>query len=83
MRIDVDENRNIRLREVYNGILLETSEGNQLGICMRDDTFEINIMPKGIDTKNWQRINMQTGKVEIPQVIKEEANENSNNNSIK
>ncbi len=64
MRIDTDEQGNIKLTEVYSGILLETVEGNQIGICMRDDTIEINVCPKGEDTKNWWRVNMQDGTIE-------------------
>ena len=54
----------IVLKEVYNGIGLETSEGNLIGICMRDDTFEINVMPKGAVQSKWFRVNMQTRTVE-------------------
>ena len=64
MRIDIDEHNNLRLKEVYSGILLETEEGNQIGICMRDDTLEINVLPKGKNTDNWWRVNMQTHQIE-------------------
>lgn len=33
-------------------------------MCMRDDTLEINAMPNGKDTRNWWRVNMQTGVIE-------------------
>ena len=59
MKIDVDEERNIRLKEVYSGVLLETSEGNQLGVCMRDDTFELTI-PK---LDRYYTIDMKTGDI--------------------
>lgn len=64
MKIDVDENGQLRLREVYSGVKLETQEGNQLGICMRDDTLEINVMPGGRHSRNWWRVNMETGTIE-------------------
>lgn len=64
MRIDIDQHNNLRLKEVFTGVCLETEEGNQIGVCMRDDTLEINVMPNGKDTKNWWRVNMQTGKIE-------------------
>jgi len=64
MKIDVDQHNNLRLREVYSGVLLETSEGNRIGICMRDDTLEINVLPKGKDTQNWWHVNMQEGTIE-------------------
>jgi len=43
---------------------METQEGNQIGVCMRDDTLEINVCPDGIDSGNWWRVNMQTGIIE-------------------
>jgi len=64
MKIDTDKDGNIVLKEIYSGVLLETSEGNQLGICMRDDTFEINILPKGTKIHCWHHVNMQTLKME-------------------
>ncbi len=63
MKIEVDEDRDIVLKEVYNGVLMETSEGNRIGICMRDDTFEINVMPKGATGHQWFRVDMQDVKV--------------------
>jgi hypothetical protein len=63
MKIDIDQNNDLRLKEVYNGILMETSEGNRIGICMRDDTFEINICSDD-DTQNWWRVNFKDGCIE-------------------
>ena len=63
MKIELDDQGHIVLKEVYSGIMLETSEGNRLGICMRDDTFEINVLPKGVIEHNWQRVNMKTGNI--------------------
>ena len=64
MKIDVDQHGSLVLKEVFSGVLMETSEGNQVGICMRDDTIELSICPGGKYTNNWWRVNMQTGKVE-------------------
>lgn len=64
MKIDIDQDNNLRLKEVYNGVCMETEEGNQIGICMRDDTLEIQVMPGGRQTDNWWRVNMQTGRIE-------------------
>ena len=63
MKIELDDNKNIDLKEVFSGILMQTAEGNQIGICMRDDAFEFNVMPKGIIGHNWYRINMETVRV--------------------
>ena len=68
MKVDVtlEEGGGLVLKEIYSGVLLETSEGNRLGICMRDDTFEINIIPHGtpLEKHNWWRVNMQDGTIE-------------------
>jgi hypothetical protein len=74
MKIEIDESRNMILKEVYTGFMLETQEGNRIAICMRDDTFEINIMPKGIHTGNWHRIDMQSGRIENMKRIRESHN---------
>lgn len=44
--------------EVFSGAVLETAEGNRVGFCMRDDTIELNVMPKSGGDK-WFRIDMQ------------------------
>lgn len=53
----------IVLKEVYSGVLLETAEGNAIGVCMRDDTLEINVIPKGSAGSNWWRVDMQNGTI--------------------
>jgi len=40
MKISVDENNNILLENVYNSIILKTSDGEEMAICMRDSGFE-------------------------------------------
>ena len=42
MKIESNENQTI-LKEVYNSIILETKEGKQLYVCMRDWGFEMKI----------------------------------------
>jgi len=42
MKISVDENRDILLEEVFSGVGLKTSDGEFMGICMRDSGFEFN-----------------------------------------
>jgi hypothetical protein len=48
MKIEITEDGAIVLKEVYSGVLLETEEGNQIGLRMRDDTFEGKIV-RGTD----------------------------------
>lgn len=40
MRIETDEKGNIILKEVYNGITLESNNKETLSVCMRDSGFE-------------------------------------------
>lgn len=38
------EGTTLRLCEIFYNTVLETAEGNQVAICMRDDTIEFNIV---------------------------------------
>lgn len=42
MKLEVTENGLIRLKEVFNPIVLTSEEGEVLSICMRDSGFEIS-----------------------------------------
>lgn len=64
MKIETDEGHDFILKEVYGGIALETEEGNQLRVCMRDDTFEFSFVPEGETVAMWYRFNMQTRRIE-------------------
>jgi hypothetical protein len=75
MKIGLDGKGHIVLKEVYSGILFETEEGNRLGLCMRDDTFEINVMPKGEVDHCWQRVNMQTKNITREFIESDEADD--------
>ena len=50
MKIEANEDQ-IIIKEVYNSITLETREGKQLHICMRDWGFEMKI-----DDGDWYMI---------------------------
>ncbi len=63
MKIDVS-GEGVTLREVFSGVCMETPGENAIGICIRDDTFEINVMPRGEHTGNWWKVNMQTGEID-------------------
>jgi len=70
MKIEVAEDYTIVLKEVFSGVCLEQPDGNRVGICMRDNTFEISVMPKGPDGSieykeiGHFRVNMETLKIE-------------------
>ena len=53
MRIDVTEEGVIRLKEVFNSIILETTEGNRFVVCMRDDGLEIGLYDAGPHGKKY------------------------------
>ncbi len=58
MRMTTSEDGSIVISEVFSGAYLETTEGNRIGFCMRDDTVEMNILPKDGGSQ-WLRIDMQ------------------------
>jgi hypothetical protein len=65
MKITTDEDSGaIVIGEVFSGAFIETSEGNRIGFCLRDDTIEFNVLPKGSLESRWHRVNMQTLEVE-------------------
>jgi len=54
-----DEGVIIVLKEIFCNTVLETSEGNRLAVCMRDDTVELAV----VGSDQWYRVNMQTGEI--------------------
>lgn len=60
MRVDVDEQGNLLLKEIYCNTILQTAEGNQLSVCMRDDSFELCV----VNTGKIVRINPINGEIE-------------------
>lgn len=59
MKIETNERGELVLKEVFSGVLMEQPDGNKIAICMRDDTFEINVIGK--DGKEcWHRVDMQS-----------------------
>lgn len=57
----------IVLKEVYNSITLETREGKQLHICMRDFGFEMKI-----DDGKWHLLTDESDFLEKPSINIEE-----------
>jgi hypothetical protein len=55
MRIEVNQHREMEIREVFNPIRLATRDGEELSVCMRDTGFEI--------TYQGQRYEMKKGEV--------------------
>lgn len=49
----------LSLQEIYCNTVLETEEGNQIAICMRDDTIEMSV----VGSEKWYRADMQTGDI--------------------
>lgn len=59
MRIEVGQEGNLILKEVFNPVILETAEGNMLVAAMRDDTVELHV--PGTDKR--YRVDMETGEI--------------------
>ncbi len=63
MKIEVTEANGLLLKEIYSGVTFETSHGNQMTLCMRDDTFELSVTPEsGCPTR---RFRVDMAKCEI------------------
>ena len=52
MKIEVGENREIILKEVFNGVLLESADKENFAICMRDSGFEFKYHDIWYEAKN-------------------------------
>lgn len=63
MKVEVNEEHEIVLKEVYSDVVLETEEGNKLYVCMRDNTFELFVQPKDVYGTSY-RINMENRNIE-------------------
>lgn len=63
MEVDTAEDGTPIIKKVYSGAFIETSEGNRIGFCMRDDTIEFNILPISGGAK-WFRVDMQNLRVD-------------------
>ena len=59
MRLGVNSEGGLLAKEVFNGLVLETAEGNMLTVCMRDDTVEMQV----VGTGRWFRADMDTGEI--------------------
>jgi hypothetical protein len=54
MELTLNEKNEITLKKVFSGIGFETSDGEFLGVCMRDTGFEFNYLTKNSKTeRNW------------------------------
>ncbi len=52
MKIEVDENNELLLTEVYNGVGFRTNNGETLSVCMRDSGYEFNYMEDWYEAKD-------------------------------
>ena len=58
MKVEVSEyGQHLVLKEVYDGVVFETSEGNQIAVCMRDDTIELSV----VGSDKWYRADVEDG----------------------
>jgi len=54
MKIEVQDDRSIALKEVFSGVLFISPSGEELGICMRDSGFEFQYSDTWYEAKNGQ-----------------------------
>ena len=52
-----EEDSYLSLQEIYCNTVLETEEGNQIVVCMRDDTIEFSV----VGSDKWYRADMRLG----------------------
>lgn len=60
MKIEVNDQGELVIKEAFNSIILQTEENNQFAICMRDDTVEMSVA----GSNKVYRANMDTGDIE-------------------
>lgn len=53
MKIVANEKCELVIEEAFSGVLFETAEGEQLGVCMRDGAYEISVGRKGVKGCAW------------------------------
>ncbi len=67
MKIEVTEDLGLLLKEIYSGVTFETSDGNRMTLCMRDNTFELSVTPKsGCPTRRF-RVDMEKCEIDRTQ----------------
>lgn len=64
MKIRVNEDYDFVLEDVYEPVFFKTKEGHVISVCMRDNTFEIQVLPGGGNYGNWHTVNMEAGTIE-------------------
>lgn len=64
MKIEVDESGTIVLKEVFNSVCLESGSGHRMAVCMRDEGFEIRVLPKDGQPLPWAIVNLETGQAD-------------------
>lgn len=57
--LSVSDDGDMVVEHVYNPLVMRTKEGNELGLCMRDDTIEMTVP----GTNRHYRVDMKTGEI--------------------
>ncbi len=52
MKIEINEEHDFILKEVFSGVGLESEDGEEFGICMRDSGFEFHYEGIWYEAKN-------------------------------
>jgi len=63
MKMEFNEKGELILEEVYNTLVLKTSEGDAIIICMQDDIIDINVISKNNAYNRWHAVDMETSSI--------------------
>ena len=68
MIMDINEHRQIRLKEVYEPVELQSPSGESIFVCMRDGKFELSIEVTGAKSvdgvRHYTPYNIRDGQIE-------------------
>jgi len=65
MKIEAREGYGITLKEVFEGVRLETKEGENVSICMRDGGFEMAVWFAGDTEGQGGKYSIRRGEINI------------------
>ncbi len=68
MKVVVGRHGQLQLREIFDPVLIERGSGDAISVCMRDDTFEIAVIPKTGRTRKF-RVKMESASIVVMNTI--------------
>lgn len=59
MKILLHDQKTLLMTEVFNSVVFQTEDDEQLAVSMRDDGFEIGLAKKGSKKTRWMAVNSE------------------------